>query len=47
MKSELHFGEELGVCINAWPITPDQVTPVHSPMPSDRVAFAGEIVIGE
>ena len=38
------FGEELGVCINAWPITPDQVTPVHSPMPSDRVAFAGEIV---
>src|SRR3954463_8352707 len=23
------FGEELGVCINAWPITPDQVTPGH------------------
>ena len=21
------FGDELGVCINAWPITPDQVTP--------------------
>lgn len=38
------FGEELGVCINAWPITPDQVTPTHSPMPTDRVAFAGEIV---
>ena len=38
------FGEELGVCINAWPITPDQVTPVHSPLPADRVAFAGEIV---
>lgn len=38
------FGEDLGVCINAWPITPDQVTPAHSPMPSDRVAFAGEIV---
>ena len=38
------FGDELGVCINAWPITPDQVTPTHSPMPSDRVAFAGEIV---
>ncbi|MDX6374403.1 MAG: aerobic carbon-monoxide dehydrogenase large subunit [Nocardioidaceae bacterium] len=38
------FGEELGVCINAWPITPDQVTPTHSPMPADRVAFAGEIV---
>jgi carbon-monoxide dehydrogenase large subunit len=38
------FGEELGVCINAWPITPDQVAPTHSPMPADRVAFAGEIV---
>jgi aerobic carbon-monoxide dehydrogenase large subunit len=38
------FGDELGVCINAWPITPDQVAPVHSPMPSDRVSFAGEIV---
>ena len=38
------FGDELGVCINAWPITPDQVTPVHSPMPADRVAFVGEIV---
>jgi carbon-monoxide dehydrogenase large subunit len=38
------FGDELGVCINAWPITPDQKTPGHSPMPSDRVAFAGEIV---
>jgi carbon-monoxide dehydrogenase large subunit len=38
------FGEELGVCINAWPITPDQKTPVHSPMPADRVAFAGEVV---
>src|SRR5215475_9636327 len=21
------FGDELGVCINAWPITPEQVTP--------------------
>ncbi|WP_296605376.1 xanthine dehydrogenase family protein molybdopterin-binding subunit [Nocardioides sp.] len=38
------LGEALGVNINAWPITPDQVTPTHSPMPSDRVAFAGEIV---
>ncbi len=38
------FGDELGVCINAWPITPDQKTPGHSPMPADRVAFAGEIV---
>jgi carbon-monoxide dehydrogenase large subunit len=38
------FGDELGVCINAWPITPEQVTPNHSPMPADRVAFAGEVV---
>jgi carbon-monoxide dehydrogenase large subunit len=38
------FGAELGVCINAWPLTPEQVTPAHSPLPSDRVAFAGEIV---
>ncbi|WP_028644742.1 xanthine dehydrogenase family protein molybdopterin-binding subunit [Nocardioides sp. URHA0020] len=38
------FGAELGAIINAWPITPDQVTPAHSPMPADRVAFAGEIV---
>ncbi len=38
------FGDELGVCINAWPITADQVAPTHSPMPADRVAFAGEIV---
>src|SRR6476620_10242398 len=38
------FGEELGVCINAWPITPDQKTPGHSPMPSERVAHSGEIV---
>ena len=29
---------------NAWPITPDQVTPTHLPMATDRVAFAGEIV---
>jgi carbon-monoxide dehydrogenase large subunit len=33
-----------GVCINAWPITPDQKTPNHLPIPTDRVAFAGEIV---
>ena len=38
------LGEGQGVNINAWPITPDQVTPNHVPMPSDRVAFAGEIV---
>jgi carbon-monoxide dehydrogenase large subunit len=36
--------ESLGVCINAWPITPDQVTPAHPPIAGDRVAFAGEIV---
>ncbi|PUA81631.1 xanthine dehydrogenase family protein molybdopterin-binding subunit [Nocardioides currus] len=33
-----------GACINAWAITPDQVTPPHAPMPTDRVAFAGETV---
>jgi len=38
------LGEAQGVNINAWPITPDQVTPNHVPMPADRVAFAGEIV---
>ncbi len=38
------LGEGQGVLINAWPITPDQKTPVHLPMPSERVAFAGEIV---
>ena len=38
------LGEAQGVCINAWAITPDQVTPTHVPMPSDRVAFAGETV---
>jgi carbon-monoxide dehydrogenase large subunit len=38
------LGEGQGVCINAWPITPDQKAPVHQPVPSDRVAFAGEIV---
>ncbi len=36
--------ESAGVLINAWPITPDQVTPVHAPIPADRVTFAGEIV---
>ena len=38
------LGEGQGVNINAWPLTPDQVTPNHVPMPPDRVAFAGEIV---
>ena len=27
-----------GVCANAWPITPEQVTPDHLPMPTERVA---------
>ena len=38
------LGEGQGVLINAWAITTDQKTPVHLPMPSDRVSFAGEIV---
>jgi aerobic carbon-monoxide dehydrogenase large subunit len=38
------LGEGQGVNINAWPITPDQVAPTHLPMPSERVACAGEIV---
>ena len=36
--------EEQGSLPNAWPITPDQVTPAHPPVAVDRVAFAGEIV---
>src|SRR5690606_4508183 len=36
--------ESAGVLINAWPITPEQVTPNHPPMPTDRVTFAGEVV---
>lgn len=38
------LGEAQGACINAWAITTDQVTPPHVPMPTDRVAFAGETV---
>lgn len=38
------LGESQGVCINAWAITTDQVTPTHVPMPTDRVSFAGETV---
>ncbi|MEO9323016.1 xanthine dehydrogenase family protein molybdopterin-binding subunit [Nocardioides sp. C4-1] len=38
------LGEAQGVCINAWPITPDQVAPTHLPIAQGRVAFAGEIV---
>jgi carbon-monoxide dehydrogenase large subunit len=33
-----------GACINAWAITTDQVTPAHAPLPTERVAFAGETV---
>lgn len=36
--------DEQGSVPNAWPITPDQVTPAHPPVAVDRVAFAGEIV---
>jgi carbon-monoxide dehydrogenase large subunit len=36
--------DSIGVLINAWPITTDQVAPVHPPMATDRVTFAGEIV---
>ena len=38
------LAETQGVCINAWPITPEQVTPTHLPIAQGRVAFAGEIV---
>ena len=38
------LAETQGVCINAWPITPDQKTPDHPPVPTDRVTFAGEVV---
>ncbi len=33
-----------GANINAWPISPDQVTPTHLPVVVDHVACAGEIV---
>ncbi len=36
--------DEQGSLPNAWPITPDQVTPPHPPIAVDRVAFAGEVV---
>jgi carbon-monoxide dehydrogenase large subunit len=38
------LGEGQGVNINAWPITPDQKSVPHLPMPTERVACAGEIV---
>jgi aerobic carbon-monoxide dehydrogenase large subunit len=36
--------DEQGSLPNAWPITPDQVTPDHPSIAVDRVTFAGEIV---
>ncbi len=36
--------DEQGGLPNAWPITPDQVTPNHPSIAVDRVTFAGEIV---
>lgn len=38
------LGDSQGTLITAWPITTDQVTPTHTPIAVDRVAFAGEIV---
>ena len=38
------LADSQGVIINAWPITEDQVSPTHLPMPLDRATFAGEIV---
>lgn len=38
------LAEAQGACINAWAITTDQLTPDHPPVPTDRVAFAGEVV---
>ncbi|MFL6003248.1 MAG: xanthine dehydrogenase family protein molybdopterin-binding subunit, partial [Nocardioides sp.] len=38
------IADEQGVVINAWPITPDQKTPTHTPVAVDRASFAGEIV---
>ena len=38
------LADEQGVLINAWPITPDQKAPTHTPVAIDRVSFAGEIV---
>ncbi|MFZ1374171.1 MAG: xanthine dehydrogenase family protein molybdopterin-binding subunit [Nostocoides sp.] len=38
------FPDGIGACANAWPITPEQVTPDHLPLVGERVACAGEIV---
>jgi carbon-monoxide dehydrogenase large subunit len=36
--------DEQGALPNAWPITPEQVTPNHPPIAVERATFAGEIV---
>jgi carbon-monoxide dehydrogenase large subunit len=38
------LADEQGILINAWPITPDQKAPTHTPIALDRASFAGEIV---
>ena len=38
------FPDGIGACANAWPITPEQVTPDHLPLVGERGACAGEIV---
>ncbi|WP_181311248.1 xanthine dehydrogenase family protein molybdopterin-binding subunit [Nocardioides campestrisoli] len=38
------LAETQGVLINAWPITPEQNAPTHTPVAIERVAFAGEVV---
>ena len=38
------IAEEQGTLINAWPLVPDQVTPTHTPVAVEHVAFAGEVV---
>ncbi|WP_110183228.1 xanthine dehydrogenase family protein molybdopterin-binding subunit [Nocardioides solisilvae] len=38
------LAELQGVLINAWPITPDQKAPTHTPIATERATFAGEVV---
>ena len=38
------FPDGIGACANAWPLTPDQVTPDHLPLVVEHVASVGEIV---
>ena len=33
------IADSQGVIINAWPISPDQVSPTHLPMPADRASL--------